>query len=238
MTPMSRSLIVTTTTLGAFCAVAVGAPIPGVTSVQDLINLNQGSPNDNIPQGGVVIDNLRFYDFTYANAGSNPPAASQIDVETAPSPVGTTGLEFHFDWVAAGGTSMTSDIGYKVSVVGGAGTIDQVGAFFDGLVPAGLSGPTTAAQVVETVRQVDGTPIGVLNLFNDGPGPVVDQNASTLAIVPQRTDLDVLKSIRVQSDASGTATISVVDNTFRVIPEPASLGLIGLGGLLLARRRR
>lgn len=221
---------------GFACSTAQAAPIAGVNSLQDLINLNQGDPQDGIPQGGINVGGIQFYDFQYSNTGPNSPAPAQIDVETAPGPVGSEGLEFSFDWVSAGGDNMVSTIRYKVA---SQVPLNQVGAFFDGTVPTGFSGIGTFAQVTETVRTLGGTVLGVLGLFNDGTGPGADIQAATLTLAPPQTNLDVSKAIRVHSTGSGTATISVVDNTFRPIPEPTAIGLAAFGaGLTLLRRRR
>ena len=217
--------------------------IPGISSVQDMINLNAGGPADGVPQGGIVINGLRYYDFQYAGSGTSAPTSAQIQVQTAPGPAGDNGLQFSFNWVSAGGSSnMDSTIRYKVhlesSVPTGSG-LNRVGLFFDGDVPTGPVG--TFAQVQETARDLNGLSCGTLGVFDDGAGPGTDVNQTFLSIVPPQLDLDLSKAIRVNSTSSGVATISIVDNTFRVgtadpngvtaVPAPAA---VAAGTMLLS----
>lgn len=237
---LSRSALIAAAAVACLALTVQAAPIPGAATVQDLINLNQGDPNDGVPQGGVVVDGLQFYDFQYAETGTNggvAPTASQVGVQTAPGPAGSSGLEFSFDWTAAAGTGMLSTIRYKVHSTNPLQPVDRVGAFFDGDVP-GPSSTATFAQVTETVRDLQGNVLGMIGLFNDGNAAGTDRQAGSLDLAPPRQDLDLSKAIRVRSDTAGVATISIVDNTFRVVPEPASLGLIALGGVLTLRRAR
>ena len=210
--------------------VAGAAPIAGVSDLQDLIDLGAA---------GVVVDGVRYYSFGYSSTesgGADAPAPSEIGVQSAPGPVGTSGLEFSFDWTAAGvDNAIESTITYRVQ---SAPAIDRVGLFFDGDVPPGNEGAGTEAGVTETIRTLGGAVLGTLNVFDDGAGPGADNNADFLDLAPPQGDLDVTKVIAVSSDGPGTATISIVDNTFRQVPEPASLGLLGLGGVMALRRRR
>jgi len=65
--PVAAAAAIAALALGAaWTSSAHAAPIPGVASVQDLIDLNAGDPNDGVPAGGVVIQDNRFYDFSYA----------------------------------------------------------------------------------------------------------------------------------------------------------------------------
>lgn len=226
---------------------ASASPIPGITSIQDLINLNSGSQTDGVVAGGIVVDGVRFYDFQYSHSGTNSPDAGQVGVQTSPEPVGQTGLEFSFNWLAVGGTNIVSTIRYKVHAENG-NPFDRTGILFNGDValPPGSSGPGTFAKANEVVRLVnpDGTEVNLPNtpyqVITDGSGPLADRFNAFLPIDPPSSDLSVTKAINVGSSTDGIATISVVDNVFRqVVPEPGSLAVMGVvGGLTLMRRRR
>src|SRR5581483_8417798 len=222
-----------------FAPSASAAPITGVTTLQDLINANQGNPNDGIPQGGVVVGDKQFYDFSYVGTpppdptGPNPfpnaPRADQIAVQTAPGP--DIGLEFSFGWDASNGFRMDSLIEYKVHVLDPSQAINDVGLAFNGAAP--VPGNATFASVTETVSSLAGAPLGVFSVFNDGTGGLPDNNTNSDPLAPAQRDLMVSKDINVNSApqalGGGVATISLVDNTFHQasVPEPTTLGLLG-----------
>ena len=130
--------------------------------------------------------------------------------------------------------------------------INRVGLRFNGSVPS--QGPgDAAATVIETVRSPDqnfdlvpgGDPnaddryIALLDVYNDGPGRLGDDNSDFIAVNPTRT-LIFEKDILVSSQPDGGyAAISVVDNIVNQVPEPGIFGLaVFAGGGLLLRRRR
>ena len=219
---------------------ASAAAIPGISSLQDLINSGQN---------GVVIGDKRFYNFSYIGApttGPNPaPTASQISVAQSALPGGNIGLSFSYAWLSAEGFNQDSVIQYCVQVVpgttGATSLIDGVLLNFNGTAPV-PGGPLTAASVTESVTDLNGNPLGQLSTFDDGPGGAPNTDQTKLMLSPPLSAICVTKDIQVHSSPAssggGVSTISIVDNTFHQVPEPASLGLIALGLPLLARRRR
>lgn len=244
---MSRRIAKTGLALSAFAGLAGFATsqasataLPGISSLQDLINSGAN---------GVVIGDKRFYNFSYIGAptsGPNPaPTASQISVAQSSLPGGNLGLSFSYAWLSAEGFNQDSVIQYCVQVVpGAAGTgnlIDGVLLNFNGTAPV-TGGPLTAASVTESVTDLNGNPLGQLSTFDDGPGGNPNTDQTKLMLSPPLSAICVTKDIQVHSSPAssggGVSTISIVDNTFHQVPEPASLGLIALGLPLLARRRR
>lgn len=71
------------------------------------------------------------------------------------------------------------------------------------------------------------------SVTTDGAGPLPDVFQTVQTFGPTTT-LDVQKSVDLAG--SSPASITSVDNTY-IVPEPASLSVLGLGGLLLMRRR-
>jgi len=213
---------------------ASAAPIPNINSLQDLINLGHT---------GIIIGDKQFFDFSYIGSptsGPNPaPTAGQISVAQAPG--SNIGLSFSYAWQSAEGFNQDSVIRYSVHTLDAAAQmfIDGVGLNFNGTAP--VPGTLTNATVTETVSNLAGTVLGQTTVFDDGPGGAKDTDNSMIAVTPASRDVVITKDIQVHStgtgNGGGVSTISVVDNTFHQIPEPASLGLVGLGAIGLLRRR-
>jgi len=214
---------------------ASAATIPNISTLQDLINAGHT---------GIIIGDKQFYDFSYIGSptsGANPaPTASQISVAQAPG--SNIGLSFSYAWQSADGFDQDSVIRYSVHTLDSAAQmfIDGVGLNFNGTAP--VPGALTNATVTETVSTLSGNVLGQLTTFDDGAGGQKDTDNSFLTVNPATRDITVTKDIQVHStgtgNGGGVSTISVVDNTFHQIPEPASIGLLSLGALgLLARRR-
>src|ERR1700729_3887248 len=103
----ARVVFVVALVAGASSHVADAAVIPGITSLQDLINL--GSLQSN----GVQVGNDIFYNFTYAGSpapgSAGAPTPSTILVTSTDS---GPGLHFAFAWNSTLGNIQSSDITY------------------------------------------------------------------------------------------------------------------------------
>jgi hypothetical protein len=231
---------------GASGASAAAVPLPANATLQDLINLNAS--------GGVQVGNFTFSDFSFTPTTGSPtnpaPAASQISVSTAPGP--NVGLTFNSFWESIPGGNQDGIIRYAVQVAQGT-VIDQVNLGFNGAAPVPSVG--TNASVTETVSTLlttgnntpvgPGNAIGQLTVSNSVATGSTTTNNSTLTLAAPQQGIFVSKDVQVVSGPNGISTISWVDNTYHstqggpIIPEPASIGLLGVMGVgLLARRRR
>jgi hypothetical protein len=221
--------------LGAIAApAALAAPIPAINTLQDLINAGSA---------GVTVGGINYHDFSYQGAppaGATPPSAnpaptaSQILVTSTDT--GNAGLRFTFAWNSHDGLNQDSVIRYSASAVG-TNTFSGVGLNFNSAVTTGV---LTSSSVTETIGDSTGSPLGQISVIDRGPGAAGNRSSDLFNIAPPLHDLTLIKDISVHSapvaDGGGTATITFVDNTF--IPEPSTLGLIGLAAVGLVRRRR
>lgn len=198
------------------------------TTLQDLINA--GST-------GLTIGDKTFYNFSYQGS---PATAAQIGVTQ--SDTSNIGLRFSFNWSSRDGINEDSVIRYCVHVNDPRSLINGVGLSFNGTAnPAGV---LTNASVTETITDLAGNelPGGSISVIDSGAGNSGNRDSASYTVDPALRDLCVTKDISVHSAPAnlqgGAATISFVDNTFSQVPEPASLGLVGAGALLLMKRRR
>jgi hypothetical protein len=236
------------------CGVAALA-LPGVASAAtvqySLPELLAGGASS----GGFTIGDKRYSGFEFSSTGSHPLVPSDVNVRVTSSDSNTAipgddqyALQFTFGLDAFPGERTDLVIGYRVDVLDPTMFINRVGLRFNGSVPS--QGPgNAAATVIETVRSASpdidvapGLPFSdtaVIDVYNDGPGRLADDNSDSIAVNPTRT-LFFTKDILVSSQATGGyVAVSVVDNIINQIPEPSMLGVVALaGGGLLFRRRR
>jgi hypothetical protein len=233
---------------------AVALALPGVAgaatvqySLADL--LASGSQS-----GGFTIGDKRYSGFTFSSNGSAPLAARDVNVRVTSTDATPTipgddryDIQFTFGLDAFPGERTDLVIGYRVDVLDPTMSINRVGLRFNGSVPSQGVGDA-AASVIETVSSVDGSDVApgapvsdtaVIDVFNDGPGRLSDDNSDFIAVNPTRS-LIFTKDILVSSrPTGGYAAISIVDNIVDQVPEPSVIGLAAFAGVgLLLRRRR
>jgi len=199
------------------------------------------------------VGDKQFYNFSYQGTGV---AADEINVIQAPG--SDVGLEFQFNWSSTGGANEDSVIRYNVHVNDPARTITAIGLHFDGTATNNMS-LLTSANVTESVTDLGGNSLGNLSVINFGSNfASLNRNDVSLAL-NNLTDLAVTKDIMVHSGAATpqlaavaeaatdpTATITLVDNTFRQtggssVPLPSAawmaLSTLALGALVPLRRK-
>ena len=238
---------------------AAALALPGIASaatvqysLADLLPVSEGGTGTNA--GGFTIGDKRYTGFSFSSTGPAPLTPRDVNVRVTSSDTNagvpgddTYSLQFTFGLDAFPGERNDVVIGYRVDVTDPAMFINRVGLRFNGSVPS--QGPgDAAATVIETVRSTDGSDVApgapvsdtaVIDVFNDGPGRLADDNSDSIAVNPTRSLLffkDILVSSRPDG---GYAAISVVDNIVNQIPEPTFVGFAAFaaGGLLLRRRR-
>ena len=180
--------------------------------------------------GGCFVGDKTFSNFNYTSSGTNATAipASGVTVNTiGPAGSGATllgpdiGLQFNAPWSVGAGQALDSLITFDVAVTSGAALIHDAG-----LVQGGTSfSGNGLGQVAENAcGPAPCTPSGAINLFTiDSAGQV---KLTDLTVFSPTGSLSVVKDISVNGN-SGSASISLVNDTFSQIPEPASLTLLG-----------
>lgn len=186
--------------------------------------------------GGVIVGDMKFYDFSYLSIGAGAPSASNIAVQST----GIDGIRLLSGWSASDGDFVSGLIAFKVTPVDLSTLIAGLNLFSDGT--AIVPGNGTFASVAETARDAGGNVLGtVLSTFNDGPGGLADRNNDYSDFTPVST-ISIIQSLQLKSkpfaQGGGLATLSVIDINVVPIPEPtAGLTMLGIAGVAVLRRR-
>ena len=185
-----------------------------------------------------------FSNFTYTSSafgGSLAVPSAGVTVDTL-GPAGTgaavsnanIGLQFTAGWNALAGQTTDSNIGFTVTAVGGAMTIEDFGlAQVSGVLPNG------SASVVENgCGPAPCTPSALAVMTFDAGGSNTQRVSDTM-FAPLGS-VAVSKDISVTGGTNGAAHLSLVADTFSQVPEPFSMGIVGSGLALvgLSRLRR
>jgi len=238
-------------------ALPVVASAALIADLQNPVSYTIEEVNNN---GGIQVGDKLFSGFvvtTTKTVTATAPEADAIAVTGVQDTNGDLGLRFNGPWVAAAGQFADSTIKFKVEIV------DP--ELSEGWVISDSSLWLTAIGVSSTT---DGGIVSVSQSVYDidpYPGPVDDDDLIGDNIVHyiDMTDKDLLDGmdfedaqgdpvalpeVWVVSDViangglatgTGVAHISEFTQTFSQVPEPATAGLLVLGGLLvLARHRR
>jgi|PeaSoiMetatran63_FD_contig_101_27469_length_1419_multi_21_in_0_out_0_1 hypothetical protein len=191
--------------------------------------------NNAPPPGGnyaIVGGNLEFSEFTYSATssagGTPPPAPSGVTVAAFTSVPGETGIVFSGGFHAPVNTMVDYSITFQVTALSGSITDAYL------LVNGGSSGNGTFLVTEAITNAANGAalmPPASLNASDSGV-PVVSSWSGV-------TSISVTKDIFLDGGTTGTgSTVSIVEQGFSSIPEPASMALLGIGlsGLFTLRR--
>jgi PEP-CTERM motif len=206
--------------------------IPGIASAISIGSINAGT-------GFYDFGDKRFSGFRIAGATINPDV---VFLDWTVDANNNYEMTFSSSEFFATNTAKDFTLEYNVSVLGSMkiAAIDQFFIF-------GASGSGGNISISENV--FNGVPGGggtlvaysSLNwLYNDTADPPVELAGDQLGINPALSQVWVIKDIRLSPNSDGQVSATTIRQSFHQVPEPGTMGLLGLGmiGIWLFRRRK
>lgn len=196
---------------------------------------------DTLADGSALqVGDKLFHDFSWDSSGdSAPEGLPGAGIVVTPVAVeGDYGLRFNGGWTAGPSQVVQTTIRFRVRA------LDELLFVHDALLAmtafgtfgSGVAAVSEDIYPVNAQGAVGATPVASLQVRQDA---ALSANVDA-AVFPAWKEVYVVKHVTVQGGgaADGSASISEVVQVFSQIPEPGTLGLLGLGALGLIRRRR
>ncbi|MCK4625528.1 MAG: PEP-CTERM sorting domain-containing protein [Phycisphaerae bacterium] len=254
---MLRSILVSSVVVVALVVLSVGTFASGDIIIADIDNPVAYTIEEVNAAGGIQVGDKLFSDWRVTDTESVnaiAPNASEI-VVTGIQIGGDYGLRFNSGWSAPAGQLADSTIKFKVSIV--EPWLSERWLIKDNalwITAFGVSNNTDAGavSVSENVYAFDPDVHGwsqpIANKFvyykDDDDNILYDEKdfVDDMGVPVALTEIWVIKDVIAYGGVGtvGTAHISEFFQTFSQVPEPATMALLGLGGIgvLLRRRRR
>ena len=210
--------------------------------------------------GTLIVGDKKFDNFFISVAATTsntvlPPDADSINIfgtQSGPD----YGVSFNASWQVQPGELLDTLLQFKVTVLDPDLLVHDNSLGIDGFVNTTNYGSLSVSETVYREKrlgaggQLDQDPIAIKQVFYVSPTnfDVFDHKLFTDPITGAEIALKevwVVKDILLTGGAFiqgendfGVVGLSSVSQTFSQIPEPASIALLGLGSLLIVRRRR
>ncbi len=187
---------------------------------------------DLVGSEGFIWGDKLFHDFSFTETAEGGALAPGATIALTPIEInGDLGLIYNAFWGAAPGQWADTVIRFSVRVLDEEMFIKDVAL----AAPAMTTfGPGTAIITESVYAEFPGDLLSSLAVFDTADGRVTHDQAEFDPV----KEVHVVTDIGVSGDAVGLASISDVTQTFSQIPEPATLTLLVVGGLLGLRRRK
>ncbi|MFZ0034254.1 MAG: PEP-CTERM sorting domain-containing protein [Sedimentisphaerales bacterium] len=198
-------------------------------------------PISSLPDRTLIFGDKKFSEidvFGIGVGGAIAPTADSLLVQGGQND-GNYGLWFLLSWNAASGQSINADLNFKVSVLPGS---DEYIKDVELVITGSSATGTGVVNVGETVWDApfpDGDVIASLSASKQAG----DDGAYLVAhkeFVPRKEIWIFSKDISITGGTNGSAHLSGLFQFYSQtqVPEPATVCLLSIGGLILLRRRR
>lgn len=208
------------------------------------VPLTDSVPLSSLEGGSLIFGDKELSEinlFGFGTGGAIDPDTDSVFVQGGQNSVtGDYGLKFNFSWSAISNQIVNTTLSFKVSILPGFDEyfISDVWLILTGASATGTGG----VHVGETVWDAP---------FFDPEGNIIaslscsKQDGDSGAYLVDYDDFAPLKEIWIQSKdisvtggTDGTAHLSEFYQFYSQIPEPATLVLLGVGGLWIVTRRK
>jgi hypothetical protein len=174
-----------------------------------------------------------------AEGGALPPNPDTMTVQGGRNSVtGDYGLKFNFSWNAASNQTVNTTLSFKVSILPGFDYyIKDVWMDITGVSANGTGVVNVGEEVWDVPFFTPGVPIALLSCSKqdgDGDSFLVDYDE----FAPVKTIWIHSKDVSITGGTNGAAHLSEFYQFYSQIPEPATLVLLGMGGVWIFNRRK
>jgi len=227
--------IISISILFASSAQAAWVPLTG-----DFVSISS------IPTGGLVVGDKIFSDFdvtAIAAGGAFAPSGDSLLVRGGQNDAtGDYGLQFRLAWVVGSEQIINANIDFKVSIAP-----DYEPWFMEDavlfLMNAGATG-TGSVSANEIIYDASfmGNALAALDTsreYGDGGSDLIDHSQFVIDEEPVLAKVIWAEtSIIISGGTGGTAQLTEVFVLYSQVPEPTTILMLGLGALVLVRKRR